>query len=226
MFFFNYSFTVCGCLRGSAVNYIENSDSLGDKKLKKRYVMVIDQERCIGCEACTIACKIENKGAAGWIQVATQNSGRKDIPTGRFPHLEMHFLPTLCNHCDHPPCVDACPIGAIAKLDSGIVILAEELCDGCRTCLDACPYGAIEFNNGKDKAEKCNLCSHRIENDLDPFCVICCEGQAIHFGDLNDPVGSVSKMLESSENFHLKSIEDTGPAVYYLPPKAPRGLQY
>ena len=192
--------------------------------MKKHYVMVIDQERCIGCEACTVACKKENNGRSGWIRVTTENSPCKDTPTGTFPNVAMHFLPTLCNHCEQPPCADACPLEAITKSDSGIVVLDEELCDGCRTCLDACPYGAIEFNDGKDKAEKCNLCSHRIQNGLEPFCVICCEGQAIHFGDLNDPTSSVSKILKSQENFRLKPEEGTGPAMYYLPPKTPRGL--
>jgi Fe-S-cluster-containing dehydrogenase component len=192
--------------------------------VKKRYGMVIDQERCIGCEACTVACKSENKGAAGWIQVATQNATYKDTPEGRFPDLKMHFLPTLCNHCKRPPCLEACPTAAISKDEEGIVRLDEALCDGCRGCLDACPYGAIDFNDQKDRAEKCNLCSHRIETGCEPFCVICCEGQAIHFGDLNDLNSSVSKILQSKDNFCLKPEAGTGPAVYYLPPKIPRGL--
>ena len=186
--------------------------------------MVIDQERCIGCEACTVACKKENDGRSGWIRVTTLKSSCKDTPAGTFPNLVMHFLPTLCNHCEHPPCADACPLEAITKEDNGAVILDQAICDGCQTCLDACPYGAIIFNSETDKAEKCNLCRHRIDEGLDPFCVICCEGQAIHFGDLNDPDSSVMRILKSNENFCLKPDEGTGPAVYYLPPKTPRGL--
>jgi tetrathionate reductase subunit B len=192
--------------------------------LNKNYGMVIDQERCIGCEACTVACKKENDGRSGWIRVTTLKSSRKDTPAGTFPNLVMHFLPTLCNHCKQPPCAEACPLEAISRSDSGIVVLAEELCDGCRTCLDACPYGAIDFNDAKNKAEKCNLCSHRIETGLEPFCVVCCEGQAIHFGDLNDPDSSVVRILKSNENYCIKPDEGTGPAVYYLPPKTPRRL--
>ena len=192
--------------------------------MNSNYGMVIDQERCIGCEACTVACIKENQGQSGWIQVATLDAPGKDTPAGTFPNLTMHFMPTLCNHCQQPPCATACPLEAIVKSSDGPVILNEEKCDGCQICLDACPYGAIEFNDTKHKAEKCNLCSHRIGKGLEPFCVICCEGQAIHFGDFNDPDSSVSRMRNSGESFCLQPDEGTDPAVYYMPPKKPRGL--
>ncbi len=192
--------------------------------MKKRFGLVIDLERCIGCEACTVACSKENNGWSGWIRVTTQNSPRKDTPAGMFPNVSMSFLPVLCNHCERPPCADACPLAAITKSDSGIVILDEELCDGCRTCLEACPYGAIIFNSETDKAEKCNLCRHRIDDGVEPFCVTCCEGQAINFGDLNDPAGNVSKLLNAGNGYTLKPEAGTGPSVYYCPPKEPGGL--
>jgi Fe-S-cluster-containing dehydrogenase component len=192
--------------------------------VKKHYVMVIDQERCIGCEACTVACKNENDGARGHIRVNTLDAPHKDTPAGVFPNLSMTFLPVLCNHCEHPPCVDACPLEAIAKEENGVVYLDEAACDGCQTCLAACPYGAIAFNAKKDKAEKCNLCRHRIDEGLAPFCVICCEGQAMYFGDLNDPGSQVSKALSDGNGYTLKPGSGTKPSVYYLPPKDPRGL--
>jgi tetrathionate reductase subunit B len=192
--------------------------------LNKRLGFVIDQERCIGCEACTVACIKENNGQSGWIRVATLNSPHKDTPAGIFPDVALQFLPTLCNHCGQPACADACPLGAITQSDRGIVVLDQDMCDGCQTCLGACPYGAIEFNDKTDTAEKCNLCNHRIEIGLEPFCVICCEGQAIHFGDLNDSSSAISKMLQSKAAFCLKPDQGTEPAVYYLPPEKPRGL--
>jgi len=192
--------------------------------VKKQYGLVIDQERCIGCEACTVACKNENKGVRGFIRVSTLNTPQKDTPAGVFPNLKMIFLPALCNHCENPPCAKACPLEAIIKEDIGLVILDEETCDGCQTCLDACPYGAIAFNDEKNKAEKCNFCRHRIEEELEPFCVICCEGQAIHFGDLNNPGSNVSQMLTEGNGYTLKPEAGTKPANYYLPPKEPRGL--
>lgn len=192
--------------------------------MKQRFGLLIDQERCIGCEACTVACQKENGASQGWIRVKTQEAAQKDTPAGSFPELRMHFLPMLCQHCERPPCADACPLGVIVKRDDGLVVLDVEACDGCQTCVDACPYEAIFFDDDRDKAEKCNLCAHRLELGLDPFCVICCEGQAMSFGDLNDPGSKIAKVIASRETFRLKIDEGTGPGVYYRPPKRPRGL--
>lgn len=192
--------------------------------MNTRFGLIIDQERCIGCEACTVACKNENQGAQGWIQVETLNVQQKDTPHGRYPELKMHFLPHVCQHCDHPPCAEACPLEALVKQENGVVFLDEAACDGCQTCLDACPYEALIFNADTDKAEKCNLCSHRLEQGLEPFCVICCEGQAIYFGDLNDPDSGVSKRIAAGDTYQLLTDQGTGPRVYYMPPKEPRGL--
>ena len=84
--------------------------------------------------------------------------------------------------------------------------------------------GPLHLMTEKDKAEKCNFCSHRIIEGLEPFCLICCEGQAIHFGDLNDPESNVSKILTANDGYRLKPEEGTEPSVYYLPPQEPRGL--
>jgi tetrathionate reductase subunit B len=192
--------------------------------LIKRFGMVIDQERCIGCEACTVACKTENKFSGYAIRVRTENTTQKGTPEGRFPDLKMTFLPRLCNHCSSPPCVDICPKEALIKREDGPVILDEARCDGCKACMEVCPYDAVGFNPDTDTAEKCNLCVHRIDQGLEPFCVICCEGQAIHFGDLNDPDSPVSRLIAARKIFQLIPGTGTGPSVYYCPPKEPRRL--
>ena len=180
-----------------------------------------DQTRCTGCHTCVVACK-------DWHDLPAELVKWRWVKTyeeGTFPDVRVSHVSSSCNHCEKPACAEACPEEAICKRDSdGVVLIDAAKCTGCRICEDACPYGAISFNDEKDKAEKCNLCSHRIEGGVEPFCVICCEGQAIHFGDLSDPDSGVSKILKSNENFRLKPDAGTGPAVYYLPPKIPRGL--
>jgi Fe-S-cluster-containing dehydrogenase component len=190
----------------------------------KKFVMIIDQERCIGCEACSIACKIENNATDYWIKVETQGGAVKDTPGGNFPNLTMNFLPKLCNHCENPPCVDSCPENALQKRDDGIVVLDQELCTGCQSCLTACPYNIIVFDDANNLVEKCNLCVHRVDQGLEPFCVICCEGQALFFGDLNDSNSDVSKLKSEKNCFQLKSEEGTNPNVFYIPPRPKKRL--
>lgn len=192
--------------------------------MKKQLGLVIDQERCIGCEACTVACKNENYGSKGYIRVQTEQTIQKDIPHGTDPNVRMSFMPLVCNHCDNPPCAGACPIDAIQKRPDGIVVLDQDLCDGCQSCLDACPYEAISFDDKNDKAEKCNLCVHRIEKGLEPFCVICCEGQAIYFGNLNDTDSLPGRLAKSESAFSPMPEKETRPTTRYCPPKAPLGI--
>ena len=192
--------------------------------MTKRPALVIDQERCIGCEACTVACRLENKTSERWIRVETENVNRKDIPEGSFPDLKMTFIPHLCNHCASPPCVETCPTEALFIREDGIVILQGDQCDGCQTCLEACPYGVILYSKEKDKSEKCNLCFHRIDQGLEPFCVICCEGQAIHYGDLNDPTSQVSRMISAKNAFQLRPERGTNPSLFYCLPRERREL--
>jgi len=192
--------------------------------LRKQFVLIIDQERCIGCDACTVACQIENETSLRLIRVETQDVLYRDTPRGSFPDLTMHFLPLLCNHCQSPPCVDVCPLEAIEKREDGPVILHESACDGCQMCIEACPYDAIHFNPLQNTVQKCNFCTHRIEQNLEPFCVMCCEGQAMHFGDLNDTDGKTAAILAKKETYQLKPEAGTGPSVFYCPPQTPGKL--
>ncbi len=188
----------------------------------KRLGLVIDQERCIGCEACTVACKMEN--GSPLIRVETLGGGQKDTPAGRYPALKMEFLPRLCMHCESPQCLQVCGNDALRKRDDGVIILDKEKCDGCQACVTVCPYEAISCNPRTGLVEKCNLCAHRIDSGLEPFCVTCCEGQAMYFGDLNDPSSEVAQLISRRHAFTLMPEAGAGPAVYYCPPRERRAL--
>ena len=186
--------------------------------MDKRFTLVIDLERCIGCCTCVIACKVENGLEIGsGVRVETIGGAHKDTPAGKFPLLSMHYLPMLCMHCDQPPCLEACPVTAISKREDGIVLIDENKCDGCQACLDACPYDALTLDPEKDLVIKCTLCSHRLDKEQEPFCVKCCEAEAIFFGDLNDLESTASQLIDKRNGYVLKPDLGTGPRIYYLP---------
>ena len=190
-----------------------------------RYGLVIDLERCIGCQACVVACKMENGIETGsWIRVEMLAGQPVDVAAGLFPDVEMQYLPVTCMHCQEPPCVDACPTGAIYKRIDGVVVLVPSLCNGCEVCLSVCPYGVIRFDNATGVASKCHLCAHRIDQGLEPYCALCCEGQAIHFGDFSDPDSEVSRMSGERSGYALKPEEQTHPTARYLPPLKKRPI--
>ncbi len=189
--------------------------------MSPRLGVVIDQERCLGCESCTVACKIENNPTAGsWLRVEAVAGERKE----RYPALRLDFLPVMCQHCAQPSCREACPPGALYQREDGLVLLDSNKCNGCQACVSACPYEAIQYSPQKGIVEKCHFCVHRIDQGLEPFCVVCCEGQAMHFGDLDDAASEVSRLIAARRAVILKPEAGTRPAVYYCPPRQRRKL--
>jgi Fe-S-cluster-containing dehydrogenase component len=199
-----------------------------------RFGMVIDLKKCIGCHACTIACKAENSTKPGifWNRVYDQEFGK-------YPLVRRRFLPVLCMHCENAPCIEVCPTGASYKRDDGIVLIDQDKCVGCKYCILACPYGARYYNNGKEGyfgteftaeenigypshklgiVEKCTFCLHRIEQGKEPACVQTCPPKARYFGNLDDPNSHISQLIRSKQGFQLFRGLDTNPCVYYLPP--------
>lgn len=177
------------------------------------WAMVVDVAKCIGCQACTVACIMENR--------VPENSFRTFVSTyevtdGDVTHLAM--LPRLCNHCDEPPCVPVCPVGATFKAPDGEVLVDGDACVGCGYCVQACPYDARFINAETRTADKCTFCAHRVDAGLLPACVETCVGGARIFGDLADPNSTVSRLLKArgGEAKVLKPEEKTRPNVFYL----------
>ncbi|RPI26898.1 MAG: 4Fe-4S dicluster domain-containing protein [Chloroflexota bacterium] len=211
--------------------------------------MVIDQNACIGCGYCTLACRAHN-------DVPPQISWNRVIEAGKVGDQTI-FISRPCMHCEHAPCVEVCMVGASYRRADGIVMMDYDRCIGCRYCEVACPYSARAFNweafEGENPAvptwghpevdrrprgvpEKCSFCYHRIDRGLalglkpgvdeeaTPACVVACPVKARFFGDLNDPESSVSKLLAQYPSFRLRDDLGTSPRVYYLSPREENNL--
>jgi phenylacetyl-CoA:acceptor oxidoreductase subunit 1 len=209
-----------------------------------RYVMVADLRRCVGCQACTAACKEANATPPGvqWRRVL-------DIEVGEFPDVNRVFVPIGCQHCADPPCMPVCPTTATGQRPDGIVTIDYDLCIGCGYCAVACPYdarfkvNAPEFSFGEvpnpaesatfdprkvGVATKCTFCVDRIDAGIaagripgrdpeaTPVCVNTCVSGALTFGDIDDPDSAVSRLLAENKSFRMHETLGTQPGFYYL----------
>ncbi|MFC2071156.1 4Fe-4S dicluster domain-containing protein [Chloroflexota bacterium] len=199
-----------------------------------RYGMVIDLKKCIGCYGCQILCKSENATPPGilWSRVLFYESGH-------YPNVKKMHIPILCMQCEDPPCVSVCPTGASTQRTDGIVTIDKTKCMGCQSCVTACLYGARSFypeqkeyfpgqgftpyeevGNTQHKTgvvEKCDFCLSRVQQGLEPSCVISCMAKARYFGDLDDSDSEVSQLIRKYSGFQMYPEMGTDPSVYYLP---------
>ncbi|HUJ14493.1 MAG TPA: 4Fe-4S dicluster domain-containing protein [Thermoanaerobaculia bacterium] len=175
-----------------------------------KWAKVIDHTRCIGCHACSTACKSENA-----VPLGVNRTYVKSVDIGEFPAARRAFQVTRCNQCDHPPCVTACPTSAMFRRSDGIVDFDKSICIGCKACIAACPYDAIFINPDDHSAEKCNFCAHRIEVGLEPACVVVCPTEAIIVGDLNDPQSRVARYVNRDAVAVRRPEKDTRPKLFY-----------
>ena len=176
-----------------------------------RYGFVIDQDRCIGCHACTVACKEEHQ-----VPVGVFRTWVKHIEKGEFPHTSRHFGVMRCNHCDDAPCTEICPTSALYRRADGIVDFDNRRCIGCKACMQACPYDALYIDPNNNTAAKCNFCAHRVEMNLEPACVIVCPTQAILAGDLDNPGSKVSRTIANKKVSVRKPQKGTQPKLFYV----------
>jgi Fe-S-cluster-containing dehydrogenase component/formate-dependent nitrite reductase membrane component NrfD len=175
-----------------------------------RWVKLLDQSRCIGCHACTTACKSENE-----VPVGVTRTYVKSVDVGVFPQARRAFQVTRCNQCEDAPCVAACPTQAMYRREDGIVDFDKSICIGCKACMAACPYDAIFINPEDHSAEKCNMCAHRLDMGLEPACVTVCPTGAILVGDLNDPASEVAQTVSREPVQVRRPEKNTRPGVFY-----------
>lgn len=175
-----------------------------------RRVMVIDTRRCVGCEACVVACKTENKVPEGayrdWVVQETR---------GEFPTLDLLIQSQRCNHCTDAPCVSNCPTGASFYRADGTVQIDRDLCTGCRACMVSCPYDA-RYVHPDGYVDKCTLCVHRLDRGAPTACEEVCPTSAIVTGDLDDPHALVARLLRNHGVSVVSPEAGTHPNVYYL----------
>ena len=213
---------------------------------KRQWAFGVDATKCIGCLRCVEACKVENEvpltahhfrtwveryvylegenrpridSHADPVNIAASGSEREYRFANRYQDAKVEkafFVPKLCNQCEHPPCVQVCPVGATYKAKDGVVLIDHKYCIGCRYCVQACPYGARFFDEEKGVSDKCTWCYHRITRGLQPACVEACPVGARVFGDRNDKQSSISLFIRNNRVHVLKPETGNAPNVFYV----------
>jgi Fe-S-cluster-containing dehydrogenase component/formate-dependent nitrite reductase membrane component NrfD len=176
-----------------------------------KYGFIIDNRKCIGCHACTTACKSEHDVAVG-----VNRTYVKQIEKGEFPNTRRIFSVMRCNHCTDAPCVEICPVEALYTRDDGIVDFDNNRCIGCKSCMQACPYDALYIDPDTNTAAKCNYCSHRVEVGREPACVSVCPEHAIIAGDMDNPTTEISHLLARQAVKVRKPEKGTNPNLFYI----------
>ncbi|MDP3314007.1 4Fe-4S dicluster domain-containing protein [Lutibacter sp.] len=212
---------------------------------QRKWKMIIDTRKCVGCHACTVSCIAENKLPKGVIYRPVTT-----VEMGTYPDLKMRFLPQPCMQCETPSCVPVCPVNATGIRPDGIVHIDYEVCIGCGNCVEACPYEHRSMDTGENycdetpsvqpyellptmeygkdwtregkysategSARKCSFCLHRLDVGQLPQCVTTCIGRATYFGDINDPTSFISEMATKPNQMKLLEEKGTNPTVTYI----------
>jgi phenylacetyl-CoA:acceptor oxidoreductase 27-kDa subunit len=206
--------------------------------------MVINLEKCIGCEYCQRSCSATND--------VLDDKPWNIVVEDQLDNGQKFFFSRPCLHCQDAPCVEVCPVQATYHREDGLVVMDYDRCIGCRYCEVACPYDARKFNwaertdvnpyiptwgeaeverRPRGVVEKCTFCIHRIDDglasglmpgvdrDATPACVNACPVGARTFGNLKDPNSKVSQVIANNPTLRLREELGTEPSVYYIPPK-------
>lgn len=192
-------------------------------------VFTVDVAKCNGCYNCQIACKDEHSGN-DW---SPYSRAQPDIGhfwiklqenvCGTIPKVKIHYIARLCNHCENPSCIPACPHSAIYRRDDGLVVIDPEICTGCGKCADACPYDSIYYNETLSIYQKCTGCAHLLDNGYAaPRCVEVCPTEALRFGERNE----LSSFIDGASVYKPETANR--PNLYYrnIPGKFISGTAY
>ena len=212
----------------------EAQEGGASEPVERLYGMGVDIEKCIGCGRCVAACKTENDVPLEaeyfntWVEryvIQTDGEVVVDSPNGGYDGFSptvseggirrTFFVPKLCNHCQNPPCVQVCPVGATFTTDDGAVLVDDDYCIGCRYCIQACPYGARWLHPEKRVAAKCTFCYHRLVDGLVPACVEVCPTGARIFGEVDGRATPLARFTRMNDIQVLKPQLNTKPKVYY-----------
>lgn len=175
-----------------------------------RLGFLLDSGACIGCHACTVACKSEHD-----VPLGVNRTWVNYVETGEFPDTNRHFTVMRCNHCDDAPCISICPTGALFRASNGVVDFDDSRCIGCKGCMNACPYDALYISPDTGTAHKCNFCQHRLEVGLEPSCVSVCPTRAITVVDHDDPNDAAAERIRAEELPVRAPERRTLPKVHY-----------
>ena len=175
------------------------------------YGFVIDNRMCIGCHACTVACKSEHD-----VPIGVNRTHVKYIEKGLFPTNTREFSVHRCNHCADAPCVEICPTTALHNRADGIVDFDNDRCIGCKSCMLACPYDALYIDPNTNTAAKCNYCAHRVDYGYEPACVVVCPVEAIVSGDLDDASTRIAQLIANEKTITRKPEKMTDPNLHYV----------
>lgn len=176
-----------------------------------KFGFIIDNRKCIGCHACTTACKSEHD-----VPVGVFRTWVKQVEKGEFPNTRRMFSVMRCNHCTDAPCVEICPVEALYFRPDGIVDFDKNRCIGCKSCMQACPYDALYIDPDTHTAAKCNYCAHRVDIGLEPACVNVCPEHAIISGDMDNPDSEIAQLLGRETVTVRREAKGTQPNLFYI----------
>ena len=165
------------------------------------YAILTDLNKCVGCLACSVGCKVINDVPVGnyWNKVLRIGPNPRE-EGGSYPDVYMYFLTVQCQHCYNPECVSVCPTEASHIEEDGSIQIDKEKCIGCQFCVMACPYGVRYLNEEERVVEKCALCQQRIVEGFLPQCVSQCGGRARFFGDLDQGIETFEAPAANTED--------------------------